>query len=207
MEKQKDALEKKRFQQDKKNKIVQATINTFTAVNNALSVSPFFVGLALSAIALSLGMANVNKIASQQYMADGGLLQGKSHAQGGIPVGNTGIVVEGQEFITNKVTTRQNLPLLEYINSQRRPLTKEDLVNFYDDKKGRTLVSRNITNRYADGGQLQVQQNPLNNADLRRLINYTTEEQTAVYQVQVVDIINAIDNVMEVQTLSGLSDN
>ena len=101
----------------------------------------------------------------------------------------------------------KNLPLLEYINSQRRPLTKEDLSNFYDDKKGRSLVNKNITNRYADGGQLQVQQNPLNNADLRRLINYTTEEQTAVYQVQVVDIINAIDNVREVQVLSGLSDN
>lgn len=206
LEKQQDALEKKRWQADKKNKIVQATINTFTAVSNALAVQPWFVGLALSAVALSLGLANVAKISSQQYFANGGLLQGKSHKQGGIPVGNTGVEVEGGEFVTNKVTTRQNLPLLEYINSQRRPLTKEDLSNFYDDKKGRSLVNRNITNRYADGGLLQAQQNPLNNADLRRLINYQQEEQTAVYQVQVVDIINAIDNVREVQTLSGLSD-
>ena len=207
LEKQKDALEKKRFQQDKKNKIVQATINTFTAVSNALAVQPWFVGLALSAIALSLGMANVAKISSQQYMADGGLLQGKSHAQGGIPVGNTGIVAEGGEYITNKITTRQNLPLLEYINSQRRPLTKEDLVNFYDDKKGRSLVNKNITNRYADGGQLQVQQNPLNNADLRRLINYQQEEDTRPIVVSVVDIVNATDDLREVQVLSGLSDN
>ena len=206
LEKQQQALEKKRFQQDKQNKIVQATINTFTAVSNALAVQPWFVGLALSAVALGLGMANVSKIASQQYMAEGGLLQGKSHAQGGIPVGNTGIVAEGNEYIVNKKTTMQNLPLLEYINSQRRPITKEDLVNFYDDRKGRSLVSRNVTNRYADGGQLQAQQNPLNNADLRRLINYTPEEEPAVYQVQVVDIINAIDDVREVQTLSGLSD-
>lgn len=204
LEKQQDALEKKRWQQDKKNKIVQATINTFTAVSNALSVSPWFVGLALSAVALSMGLANVAKISSQQYFADGGLLQGKSHKQGGIPVGNTGIEVEGNEYIVNKNTTMKNLPLLEYINSQRRPLTKEDLSNFYDDKKGRSLVNRNVTNRYADGGQLQVQQNPLNNADLRRLINYQQEEDTRPIVVSVVDIVNASDDLREVQALAGV---
>lgn len=204
LEKQKEALEKKKFQQDKKNKIVQATINTFTAVSNALAVQPWFVGLALSAVALSLGLANVAKISSQQYFADGGLLQGKSHKQGGIPVGNTGIEVEGNEYVVNKNTTMKNLPLLEYINSQRRPLTKEDLVNFYDDKKGRTLVNRNITNRYADGGQLQAQQNPLNNADLRRLINYQQEEDNRPIVVSVVDIVNATDDLREVQALAGV---
>lgn len=206
LEKQQQALEKKRWQQDKQNKIVQATINTFTAVSNALAVQPWFVGLALSAVALGLGMANVAKISSQQYMADGGLLQGKSHAQGGIPVGNTGIVAEGNEYIVNKNTTMKNLPLLEYINSQRRPLTKEDLVSFYDDRKGRSLVNRNITNKYADGGLLQAQQNPLNNADLRRLINYQQEEDTRQIVVSVVDIVNATDDLREVQVLSGLTD-
>lgn len=204
LEKQQQALEKKRWQQDKQNKIVQATINTFTAVSNALAVQPWFVGLALSAVALSLGLANVAKISSQQYMADGGLLQGKSHAQGGIPVGNTGIEVEGNEYVVNKNTTMKNLPLLEYINSQRRPLTREDLVNFYDDKKGRSLVNRNVTNRYADGGQLQAQQNPLNNADLRRLINYQQEEDTRPIVVSVVDIVNATDDLREVQALAGV---
>lgn len=204
LEKQQDTLEKKRWQQDKKNKIVQATINTFTAVSNALAVQPWFVGLALSAVALSLGLANVAKISSQQYFADGGLLQGKSHKQGGIPVGNTGIEVEGNEYVVNKNTTMKNLPLLEYINSQRRPLTKEDLSNFYDNKKGRSLVNRNITNRYADGGLLQAQQNPLNNADLRKLINYQQEEDTRPIVVSVVDIVNATDDLREVQTLAGV---
>lgn len=204
LEKQQEALEKKRWQQDKKNKIVQATINTFTAVNNALALQPWWLGLAMSAVALSMGLANVAKISSQQYFADGGLLQGKSHAQGGIPVGNTKIEVEGGEYVVNKNTTMKNLPLLEYINSQRRPLTKEDLSNFYDDKKGRTLVNRNITGKYADGGQLQ--QNPLNNADLRRLINYQQEEDTRPIVVSVVDIVNASDDLREVQVLSGLSD-
>jgi hypothetical protein len=37
-QKKQDALEKKRREQEKKNSIVQATINTFTAVTNALAV-------------------------------------------------------------------------------------------------------------------------------------------------------------------------
>jgi hypothetical protein len=37
-QKKQDALEKKRREQEKKNAIVQATINTFTAVTNALAV-------------------------------------------------------------------------------------------------------------------------------------------------------------------------
>ena len=203
LEKQQEALDKKRWEQNKQNQIVQATINTFVAVSNALAVQPWFLGLALSAVALSLGLANVAKISSQQYMKDGGLLQGKSHAQGGIPVGNTGIEVEGNEFVTNKVTTRHNLPLLEYINSQRRPLTKEDLVNFYDDGKGRKLVSSTLTKKYAEGGQLPE---GISNADIRRLVNYTPEQDNRPIVVSVVDIVNASDNLREVQVLSGLAD-
>lgn len=203
LEKQKEALEKKRWEQDKQNKIVQATINTFTAVTNALAVQPWFVGLALSSVALALGMANVAKISAQKYMKDGGLLQGKSHAQGGIPIGNTGIVAEGNEYIVNKKTTMQNLPLLEYINSQRRPLTKEDLSNFYDNKKGNRLITKSI-GKFADGGQLP---SGLTQSDLRRLINYQPEEDNRQIVVSVVDIVNATDDLREVQVLSGLTDN
>jgi chromosome segregation ATPase len=200
LEKQKEALEKKRWEQNKQNSVVQATINTFTAVTNALAVQPWFVGLALSATALALGMANVAKISAQKYMADGGLLNGKSHAQGGIPVGTTGIEVEGNEYVINKNTTMKNLPLLEYINSQRRPLTKEDLVNFYDDKKGNRLITKSI-GKFADGGQLP---SGVTQTDLRRLINYQQEEDTRPIVVSVVDIVNATDDLREVQALSGL---
>ena len=202
LEKQKEVLEKKRWEQNKQNSIVQATINTFTAVTNALAVQPWFVGLALSSVALALGMANVGKIAAQKYMANGGLLQGKSHAEGGIPIGNTGIVAEGNEYIINKKTTMQNLPLLEYINSQRRPLTKEDLVSFYDDKKGNRLITKSI-GKFADGGQLP---SGLTQSDLRRLINYQPEEDNRQIVVSVVDIVNASEDLREVQVLSGLTD-
>lgn len=203
LEKQQEALEKKRWEQNKQNQIVQATINTFTAVTNALAVQPWFVGLALSAVALALGMANVAKIKSQKYMATGGLLSGKSHLQGGIPVGNTGIEVEGNEYVINKRTTMKNLPLLEYINSRDKVLTRDDLIRFYDDGNGRQLISKPMVKKFEDGGQLPQ---GISQADLRRLINYQPETDTRPIVVSVVDIVNASDDLREVQVLSGLTD-
>ena len=197
-QKKQDALEKKRREQEKKNSIVQATINTFTAMTNALAVQPWFVGLALSAVALAMGMAQVANIKKQKY-ADGGLLNGKSHKQGGIPVGNTGIEVEGNEYVVNKKSTEKNLPLIEYINSNRRTLTRDDLVTFFDNGK-QSLVNKKVRAKYADGGQLPE----VGEIDVKSLINYEPEQDTRPIQVQVVDIINATDNVRQVQTMAGL---
>lgn len=199
VEKQQGALEKKRWEQNKKNQIVQATINTYTAVTNALAVQPWFVGLALSAVALALGMANVAKIKAQKYYADGGLLTGKSHSQGGIKVGNTGIEVEGGEFVTNKYTTKQNLPLLEYINSKKKPLTREDIINYYDGKE-RPFITKSITNKFAQGGELS----PMQNIDVRDLVNYTAQTDDRPIYVTVTDIENAMDNVQQVRVLAGV---
>lgn len=199
LEKQKGALEKKRWEQNKKNQVVQATINTYTAVTNALAVQPWFVGLALSAVALALGMANVAKIKAQKYYADGGLLTGKSHSQGGIKVGNTGIEVEGGEFVTNKITTRQNLPLLEYINSKKKPLTREDIINYYDGKE-RPFITKSITNKFAQGGELPTMQD----IDVRDLVNYVPQTDDRPIYVAVTDIMNAQENVQRVRVLAGV---
>lgn len=75
LEKKQEALEKKRKEQEKKAKVQQAVINTYTAVSNALAVSPWFVGLALSAVALALGMKNVAAIKSTPIYEDGGVIQ------------------------------------------------------------------------------------------------------------------------------------
>lgn len=200
LEKQQEALEKKRWEQNKKNQIVQATINTYTAVSNALAVSPWFVGLALSAVALALGMAQVAKIKAQKYYADGGLLTGKSHSQGGIKIPGTNIEVEGNEYVINKTTTKYNQPLVEYINSKRRPITKEDLINFYDNGQHK-LINKNLTGKYAEGGQLPV----MNDIDVRDLVNYQQPQDNTQYVVSVVDIVNAADNVRQIETLAGIN--
>ena len=201
LKKQQDALDKKRKQNEKRSAITQSIINTFTAVSNALAVQPFYVGLALSAMALGLGVANTAKIASQQY-GKGGKLDGPSHKDGGIPVGNTGITVEGNEYIIRKESTIPNLPLLEYINSSQRRLTKDGLIRFYDNGKT-PLINRPMTAKFAEGGEL-----PQLSVDVKSLINNTktqNEQQTPV--VSVVDIINAMDNVQQVRVLAGDVDN
>lgn len=194
-QKKQDALEKKRREQEKKNSIVQATINTFTAVTNALAVQPWFVGLALSAVALALGMAQVANIKKQKY-ASGGLLIGKSHSLGGIPVGNTGIEVEGNEYVVNKKSTSKNLPLIDYINTQNRTLSKDDLIKWFDS--GKRNVTSQISNKYATGGVIPN-------------IPTQNNEQTIVIQddrpivAEIVDIVNRADNYRQIQILSGLN--
>lgn len=197
LKKQQDALDKKRKQQEKRASIVQATINTFTAVSNALAVQPWFVGLALSAVALGLGMANVAQIASQQY-GKGGKLDGPSHKDGGIPVGNTGITVEGNEYIIRKESTMPNLPLLEYINSSQRRLTKDDLIRFYDNGKT-PLINRQMTTKFAEGGEL-----PQLSVDVKSLMNNVQAQQDdRPLVVSVVDIVNQTENLRQVRVLAG----
>ena len=194
-EKKQQALEKKRNEQEKKNKIVTATINAYTAMTNALAVQPWFVGLALSAVALAMGLAQVAMIKKQKY-AKGGLLRGASHQRGGIPVGMTGIEVEGNEYVVNKKSTRENLPLIEYINGSNRRLTKEDLIKFYDS--GKKSVTRSSKTKFADGGLLPNMNIPTQN----ELV--ITDDRPVV--VQVVDIVNSADNYRQVKVLAGLED-
>ena len=197
LKKQQDALEKKRRQQEKRASITQSIINTFTAVNNALAVQPWFVGLALSGVALGLGMANVAQIASQQY-GKGGKLDGPSHKEGGIPVGNTGITVEGNEYIIRKESTMPNLPLLEYINSSQRRLTKDDLIRFYDNGKT-PLINRTMTTKFAEGGEL-----PQLSVDVKSLMNNAQAQQDdRPLVVSVVDIVNQTENLRQVRVLAG----
>lgn len=197
LKKQQDALDKKRKQQEKRASIVQATINAFTAVSNALAVQPWFVGLALSGVALGLGMANVAQIASQQY-GKGGKLDGPSHKEGGIPVGNTGITVEGNEYIIRKESTMPNLPLLEYINSSQRRLTKDDLIRFYDNGKT-PLINRQMTTKFAEGGEL-----PQLSVNVKSLMNNAQAQQDdRPLVVSVVDIVNQTENLRQVRVLAG----
>ena len=193
-EKKQEALEKKRNEQEKKNKIVTATINAYTAMTNALAVQPWFVGLALSAVALAMGLAQVAQIKKQKY-AKGGLLKGASHQRGGIPVGMTGIEVEGNEYVVNKKSTEKNLPLIDYINSSNKRLTKDDLIRFYDS--GKQNVNRTAKSKFANAGILPNINMPTSQNEI-----VITDDRPVV--VQVVDIVNKADNYRQVQVLAGL---
>ncbi|MDJ1500669.1 hypothetical protein [Xanthocytophaga agilis] len=74
------------------------------------------IAIVAALAAVVAAVASAKQLATKVKMADGGLLSGPSHSNGGIPVGNTGIEVEGNEYVTNKRATANNLSALETIN-------------------------------------------------------------------------------------------
>lgn len=199
LEKQKEAAERKRNNAQKKVQIAQATANTAVAVTNALAVQPWFLGVALAAVAAAMGAAQIAILAKTKY-ADGGLLQGKSHAQGGIPVGNTGIEVEGQEFVVNKKSTKANLPLINYINSNRRHLTKDDIVHFFDTREGSSQIVNN--NYFAQGGQIPNSlTSPSFNPQQIAQQSYVDDREIVVSVQEIERVSNRVKNV---KALAGL---
>ena len=95
----------------------------------------------------------------------GGLLEGPSHKQGGMPIVGSNIEVEGGEFIVNKKATKKNLPLLNAINrdkyedggilgSKIEVEGGEFIVNKKATKKNLQLLKDTNRDKYEDGGIL-----------------------------------------------------
>lgn len=76
--------------------------------------------------------------------AKGGLLEGKSHARGGIYIPELNSEVEGGEYVTNKKSTRKYFPLIEALNKDNPRMIEIAL----DKQLGRNLERKqNIINR------------------------------------------------------------
>jgi len=129
---EKDKIAKLELEQKRRGQaiaITQSIISTAQAVINALTVQPTPLGIVLASVVGAIGATNTALIASQKF-AQGGLLKGNSHENGGIR--GTGrfnnIEVEGNEFVVNKRSTMANLPLLHEINnSNGKPLNKSGI--------------------------------------------------------------------------------
>jgi hypothetical protein len=156
-EKKMEALEKKRKEAQRKQDIISATISAALATVNGLATQPFVpTGIAMGALAAALGAAQVAIIASKHYAKggrlDGGVADGPRHSQGGIKVLGGRAEIEGGEFITNRRTTKQNVGVLDFINSKKRKLNLGDFVEYYSTV-GRKSVT-GVRSRFADGGTL-----------------------------------------------------
>ena len=151
--------------------------------------------LATALTGVQIALMKKAQQASERY-ADGGVIQGKSHAQGGIKVLGGAAEVEGGEFITNKRTTALNQPILEYINSKHRKLTAADFLEFYNGKGNKT-IKNNFKTQFASGGALpSVSTTKMNNT-----IVVVDSRQPVV---QVVDILDATKNYESVRVLAGV---
>lgn len=201
LEKQKEQAEKKRNKANQKVQIAQGLANTAVAVTNALAVSPWFLGVALAAVAAAMGAAQV-AIISKQKFADGGVIQGKSHSQGGVKVLGGMAEVEGNEFITNKTTTTKNVDLLYYINSKKKKLDLNDFIDFYSSGSRQSIKTPKTI--FADGGTLPSQMNaPQMNV---RNINASQYSDNRPIYVSVTEIENVQERVRNVRVLSGIED-
>ena len=89
--------------------LAQASVNLANAMIKALG-NPFLLGTTAAIGALQIGVIYQNK-PTPPKLAKGGLLQGPSHANGGIM-----IEAEGGEAIINKRSTQAYLPILNAIN-------------------------------------------------------------------------------------------
>lgn len=107
-------LKLKAFNSNKASQLINATIATAVGVATALGTP--LIGPILAGIAGALGAAQIAIIASQPTpkFAKGGILNGNSHANGGIPTPYGEL--EGGEAVINKRSTRLFTPLLSAIN-------------------------------------------------------------------------------------------
>lgn len=203
LEAKKEQEELNQRKKEQKRAETQAIISGALAIANGFATYPFIPdGLAMGALATVLTAAQVALIKKQKF-ADGGLLEGKSHAQGGIPVGNTNIEVEGGEYVTNKHTTEKNLDVLTFINSKRRKLDMGDFIDFYSSgKAGRNINSALPRTKFADGGNLPSLRTDIS-LNTRLYDSLEAYAQRPVV-VSVVDINRKQADVRNVRVLAGL---
>lgn len=208
-EREKAEEKKKKLEHDqavakKKMQLAQAAINMAMAISMAAVNSWPIPAIPMMALAAAAGAAQIAAIQSQNIPSygSGGVIQGKSHREGGVKVLGGQAEVEGGEFITNKVTTSKNVDLLEYINAKRRKINLEDLIDFYG---GNSQVKKSITTvrtKFADGGTIPTLRNDINLSD--RMLTAFEDYSNRPVLVSVVDIIDRTQAVNDVRVMAGL---
>lgn len=207
-ERKQEQLEKKRREAEYKRNLVSIIISTAMATANGLATQPFWpVGVAMGALATALGMAQYALAAAQKPYAkggqlDGGVAVGNRHRDGGIKVLGGRAEIEGGEFITNRISTQMNAPLLEFINSKKKRIDVADLMEFYSSGSVKKNIAK-VRTKFEDGGYVPTLPNSIDVRD--QLQNIIINQDNRPIYVSVVDINNKQEQVRQVQTLAGLS--
>lgn len=179
--------------------IGEGIFNVAQGVTKALSYGPI-LGPILAAIVAAAGAVQVGIMTKQlAKFADGGLLNGKRHAQGGMRIEGTNIEVEGGEYVINRESTSKNLSLVRYINSQRKELTPTDVTGFF--ARASQGFELPFQREFAAGGMMPPIETP-NTIDNEALID-AIKSIKINSRVAVTDIIRAQENAVQVDRWSG----
>ena len=209
LQRKQDALDKKRKEAQYKRDLANILVSGAMAAVNAYATKPFVpVGLTMGSLALALTAAQYAIAKSAKPYAhggqlDGGVADGPRHSQGGIKVLGGRAEIEGGEFITNRTSTAKNIDLLEYVNSQKRKVDINDLIDFYSSGKPKKVV-QSIRGRFAEGGNLPTLRTDIEVND--RLVSAFEDYAKTPSVVQVVDIIDRTKKVNNIKVLAGLSE-
>ena len=212
IEKQKEALQRKQDELDRKRKeaqykrdMIQAVVNGAMAVTMAAVNHWPIPAIPMMALAASTTAAQIAIMAANKPYRKGGLLEGPSHENGGIPVGNTGIEVEGQEYVIRRESASPNVELLDYINNSKRRLNIDDFIEFYSSGKQKKIInSISPSRRFAEGGAIPSITTNYNISD--RLLEAFEKYSDRAVVVSVQDINDRQAAVKQVQVLAGLSE-
>lgn len=183
--------------------MVMGISNTALGITRALSSFPpplsfIMAGLvgAMGAVQTALIAAQIAKVKPVKY-AEGGILSGPSHSEGGIPVGRTNIEVEGGEMVVSKRNTERYKDVLYKINRN------DPSVRYLQGSRG-TYVDTKIR-KFADGGELNFEA-----ADASLRANNSTDRLMSAIGgidmhpvVSVVDIATVQDRLVRVRGLAG----
>ena len=176
--------------------LVLSIANTAQGASKALAdwgwpLGAIFAGLtaALGAVQTALIAKQLSSLPKPKKLADGGLLSGPSHAQGGIRLGN--VEVEGGEAVINKRSTEKYRGLLDAINAA-------------GNGGKHTLADKKIR-KFADGGTLNFERaddNLRKNADTNRLLS-AIDNIDFQPVVSVVDFEKVQSRLVKVRSLAG----
>lgn len=187
--------------------IPKAVADIAAGISKALSMGLLGIPVAaLIAVQGAVQVATIKKQLDKINMEDGGLLKGKRHSQGGMRIEGSNIEVEGDEFVVNRVSTRKNLGLIEYINTQRRELSPADLTSYFTrNGETKTVQQHTIKHMYEEGGQL---------TNLEVIDSATAPDSNKILDaisrinfqpvVSVVDIANTQSGMVQVKDIVGI---
>ena len=209
--KKQEELEKKRKKAQYERDMIQAVVNgamavTMAAINKWPLPAIPMMALAASTTAAQLAIMASNKPYAKGGQLDGGVAVGNRHRDGGIKVLGGRAEIEGGEFITNRLTTEKNIDLLEFVNSKKKKIDVNDMLEFYSSGSvKKNIMKMSPKAKFADGGYIPPTLS--NNIDLDdRLMSAFENYSNRPVVVSVVDITNKQAQVRNVQALAGLSE-